>query len=104
MGETIDCIASSFFLLPSSFFLLLYKSLVKKLCPNAKVTVDRFHVTKIVQEELNQARIDPKKTASSLNDKTKAQVFGSFKGSKYTLLKVDKKLSKKQKQKLKEVK
>ena len=81
-----------------------YKSLVKKLCPNAEVTVDRFHVTKIVQEELNQARIDPKKTASSLNDKTKAQVFGSFKGSKYTLLKVDKKLSKKQKQKLKEVK
>jgi len=28
-----------------------YKSLVKKLCPNAEVTVDRFHVTKIVQEE-----------------------------------------------------
>jgi transposase len=81
-----------------------YKSLVKKLCPNAEVTVDRFHVTKIVQEELNQARIDPKKTASSLNVKTKAQVFGSFKGSKYTLLKVEKKLSKKQKQKLKEVK
>jgi hypothetical protein len=50
MGETIDFIASSFFLLPSSFFLLLYKSLVKKLCPNAKVTVDRFHVTKIVHE------------------------------------------------------
>ena len=28
-----------------------YKSLVKKNCPNAEVTVDRFHVTKIVQEE-----------------------------------------------------
>ncbi|MEG5061974.1 transposase [Microcoleus sp. A2-C5] len=24
-----------------------YKSLVKKLCPNADVTVDRFHVTKM---------------------------------------------------------
>jgi transposase len=81
-----------------------YKSLVKKLCPNAEVTVDRFHVTKIVHEELNQARIDQKKTASSLNVKTKAQVFGSLKGSKYTFLKVEKKLSKKQKQKLKEVK
>ncbi len=81
-----------------------YKSLVKKHCPNAEVTVDRFHVTKIVHEELNQARIDQKKTASSLNVKTKAQVFGSLKGSKYTLLKVEKKLSKKQKQKLKEVK
>jgi transposase len=81
-----------------------YKSLVKKLCPNAEVTVDRFHVTKIVHEELNQARIYQKKTASSLKVKTKAQVFGSLKGSKYTLLKVEKKLSKKQKQKLKEVK
>ncbi len=55
-----------------------YKSLVKKLCPNAEVTVDRFHVTKIVHEELNQARIDQKKTASSLNVKTKAQVFCSL--------------------------
>ena len=72
-----------------------YKSLVKKLCPNAEVTVDRFHVTKIVHEELNLARIDQKKTASSLNIKTKAQVFGSLKGSKYTLIKVEKKLSKK---------
>ena len=40
-----------------------YKSLVKKLCPNAEVTVDRFHVTKMVHEELNQARVDQKKTA-----------------------------------------
>jgi len=28
-----------------------YKSLVKKLCPNAEVTLDRFHVTKIVHGE-----------------------------------------------------
>jgi transposase len=38
-----------------------YKSLVKKLCPNASTTVDRFHVTKIIHEELNGARIDQKK-------------------------------------------
>jgi len=74
-----------------------YKSLVKKLCPNAEVTVDRFHVTKIVYEELNQARIDQKKTAESLNVKERAKVFGSLKGSKYTLLKAEKKLSQKQK-------
>jgi len=37
-----------------------YKFLVKKICPNAEVTVERFHVTKIVYEELNQARIDKK--------------------------------------------
>jgi transposase len=74
-----------------------YKSLVKKICPNAEVTVDRFHVTKIVHEELNQARIDQKKTASSLNAKEKAKVFGSLKGSKYTFLKAEKKLSNKHK-------
>jgi len=81
-----------------------YKSLVKKLCPNAEVTVDRFHVTKIVHEELNQARIDQKKTAESLNVKERAKVFGSLKGSKYTLLKAENKLSKKQKEKLEQVK
>jgi transposase len=37
-----------------------YKSLVRKICPNAEVTVDRFHVTKMIHEELNQARIDKK--------------------------------------------
>jgi transposase len=29
------------------------KFLVNKLCPNASVTVDRFHVTKMIHEELN---------------------------------------------------
>ena len=38
-----------------------YKSLVKKNCPNAEVTVDRFHVTKMVHEELNYARVDKNK-------------------------------------------
>ena len=37
-----------------------YNFLVNKLCPNASVTVDRFHVTKMIHEELNQARIDKK--------------------------------------------
>ena len=40
-----------------------YKSLVNKLCPNASVTVDRFHVTTMIYEELNQARIDQNKVA-----------------------------------------
>jgi transposase len=38
-----------------------YKSLVRKNCPSAEVTVDRFHVTKMIYEELKQARIDKKK-------------------------------------------
>jgi transposase len=62
-----------------------YKSLVKKLCPNADVTVDRFHVTKMIHEELNQARIEQKKAASSLKAKERAKLLESLKGSKYTL-------------------
>ena len=81
-----------------------YKSLVSQLCPNADVTIDRFHVTKIVHEELNQARIEQKKTAESLNIKERSKLFSSLKGSKYTLLKAEHKLSHKQKEKLLKVK
>lgn len=38
-----------------------YKYLIQKICPNAVITVDRFHVAKMIHEELNQARIDQKK-------------------------------------------
>src|SRR4028118_1310572 len=62
-----------------------YKSLVNKLCPNASVTVDRFHVTKMIHEELNQVRIDQKEVAESLNVKEKVKLFSSLKGSKYIL-------------------
>lgn len=64
-----------------------YKSLVRKFCPNAEVTVDRFHVTKMIHEELNQASIDKKKTAEALKVKERAKLFTSLKGSKYILLK-----------------
>ncbi|WP_275994506.1 transposase, partial [Argonema antarcticum] len=60
--------------------------------------------TKIVNEELNTARIDQKKTAESLSAKARAKLFSSLKGSKYTLLKNEKSLSKKQKEKLEQVK
>jgi transposase len=81
-----------------------YKSLVKKLCPNAEVTIDRFHVTKIIHEELNQARIEQKATAKSLNANDRAKLFDSLKGSKYTLLKSEIKLNERQKEKLEKVK
>jgi transposase len=81
-----------------------YKSLVKKLCPNADAIVDRFHVTKMLHKELNQARIAQKKAAESLKIKEGAKLFNSLKGSKYTLLKAEDNLSNKQKQKLKHVK
>ena len=81
-----------------------YKSLVKKLCPNADVTVDRFHVTKMIHEELNQARIEQKKAASSLKAKERAKLLESLKGSKYTLLKAENNLSSQQRLNLKKVK
>lgn len=81
-----------------------YKSLVKKLCPNAEVTVDRFHVTKMIHEELNQARIEQKRAAKSLKAKERVKLFDSLKGSKYTLLKAEDKLSNRQKEKLQKVK
>lgn len=77
-----------------------YKSLVRKICPNADVTVDRFHVTKMIHEELNQARISQKQTAQSLSLPERTQLFDGLKGSKYILLKSEYKLSEKQKEKL----
>lgn len=77
-----------------------YKYLVEKICPNAFVTVDRFHVTKIVHEELNRARIAENKTASELNVPEREKVFESLKGNKFTILKAENKLTEKQKDKL----
>lgn len=81
-----------------------YKNLVEKICPNALVTVDRFHVTKIIHEELKQARITEKKTASELNIELREKVFNSLKCQKFTLLKSETKLTKKQSEKLDEIK
>ena len=81
-----------------------YKSLVKKICPYAEVTVDRFHVAKMIHDELNQARIAQKQTAQSLGIKEREKLFNGLKGSKYTLLKAEEKLSVEQKEKLEQVK
>jgi transposase len=77
-----------------------YKNLVEKICSNAVVTVDRFHVTKLIHEELNQARIAEKKAALELNIESREKVFDSLKGNKYTILKAEDKLTDKQKIKL----
>lgn len=77
-----------------------YKSLVDKVCSKAVVTVDRFHVTKVIHQELNQARVDEKKTALELNVESREKVFDSLKGNKFTLLKAEDKLTDKQKNKL----
>ncbi|MCM0589056.2 MAG: ISL3 family transposase [Gloeotrichia echinulata IR180] len=81
-----------------------YKSLIEKICPNALVTVDRFHVTKLVHEELNRARIAENKIASELNAPERKKVFESLKGNKFTILKAENKLTEKQKDKLNRIK
>lgn len=81
-----------------------YKHLINKICPNADVTVDRFHVAKMVHEELNQARIAQKQTAQSLELKERTKLFDGLKGSKYTLLKSESQLSIQQQERLKQVK
>ena len=74
-----------------------YKNLVYRICPNAVVTVDRFHVTKVVHEEINQARITEKKTALELNVESREKIFNSLKRNKFTILKAENKLTEKQK-------
>jgi transposase len=80
-----------------------YKSLISKICPNAIVTVDRFHVTKVVHEELNRVRITEKKIAEELKTEERKKVFDSLKGNKYTILKAENKLTEKQKDKLEKI-
>ncbi len=65
----------------------MYKNVIEKLCPQAVITVDRFHVTKLLHQELNQARIDQKKSAESLGTEAREQLFSNLKGGKYILLK-----------------
>lgn len=77
-----------------------YQNLSKKLCKNAVITVDRFHVTKLLHEEVNRVRIEQKKTAESLKLKEREKLFASLKGSKYVLLKREDNLKQEQKEKL----
>lgn len=82
----------------------MYETVIKKVCPKAVIIVDRFHVTKLLHQELNQGRIDQKKTAEALEIKPRQQLLSSLKGGKYILLKREKNLKSQQKQKLEEMK
>jgi transposase len=65
---------------------------------------DRFHVTKVIHQELNSARINQKKVAEKLNVEERKKVFEILKGNKYTLLKAESKLTEKQKEKFEQSK
>lgn len=78
-----------------------YKGLVTELLPNAVITVDRFPVMKVVNEELDAARRDVKKTIESLSDTTaKAQLKAALHQGKYVLLKSENDLTQEQQLKL----
>jgi transposase len=82
-----------------------YKSLVQKVLPNAEIVADRFHVMKIVNEELNATQNQIKK-ANESNPKPvdQARVIEALKQSKYALLKPEETLTERQKAKLDEIK
>lgn len=82
----------------------IYKSVVNNLCENAVITVDRFHVTKILHNELNQARISQKQTAEELKINSREKLLKSMKGCKYVLLKREENLNDKQAKKLEIIK
>ena len=73
--------------------------------PNAEVVADRFHVMKLVNDELDTERKIVKRKGEKLKKKAeKAKVLNGIKKSKYCLLKNEKYLNEEQKEKLKEVK
>jgi len=81
-----------------------YKSLVGELMLNADVTIDRFHVMKQVNDELDAARKQQKKSAIALkNKREKDRILTGLLKSKYSLLKNENSLNEKQKEKLKSV-
>jgi transposase len=72
--------------------------------PNADVTIDRFHVMKQVNDELDATRKQQKKEANALKNKLeKDRILAGLLKSKYSLLKNEDCLNERQKQKLKAV-
>ena len=81
-----------------------YRSLVNKLLPNANVVADRFHVMKIVNQDLDTARKNLRKANQENVDRVEEQrIEAALKQSKYALLKPEEKLTQKQKVKLQEI-
>ena len=81
-----------------------YKSLVNKLLPNADVVADRFHVMKLVNQDLDAARKAlVKANQEQTNEVEKRRIEAVLKQSKYVLLKPEENLTEKQKAKLEDI-
>lgn len=82
-----------------------YRGLVQKMMPDANIIADRFHVMKLVGEELNKTIIKEKKAAVAMPDTPdKMRVKQALKQSKYAILKPEESLTERQRLKLEEVK
>lgn len=82
-----------------------YQGLVKKLMPQAEIVADRFHVMKLVNEELNQARNAFRRDPDDLPEGVSPEAAQeALKNSKYALLKPEEKLTDTQIEKLADVK
>ena len=78
-----------------------YRDLVEEMMPNATVVADRFHVTKVVNEELDKERKREKLAAEKIKSKKEREkILEAIKGTKYVLLKKEKDLSDEQREKL----
>ncbi len=81
-----------------------YKNLVKELMPNAEVVADRFHVMKLVNDELDTERKSLKRKLKEIKKKAQREKLTLvITNSKYSLLKNEKDLNEEQKEKLKQV-
>ena len=82
-----------------------YRGLVRQLMPQAEVVADRFHVMKLVNDELNQARNAFRRKPDDLPAGVSPEVVKEvLKNSKYALLKPEENLTDTQIEKLAEVK
>jgi transposase len=81
-----------------------YQSLVEEMMPNATVVADRFHVMKLLNDELDEQRKAEKRAAKKITKKAEREwVLKGLTGSKYALLKNEKDLNERQREKLAEV-
>lgn len=82
-----------------------YRNLAEKMLPNAAIVADRFHVAKLLGDELNRARNQEKRAVNKIEDKAEQEKLEAvLSNSKYALLKPEKNLTEKQKLKLDEIK
>lgn len=78
-----------------------YQSLVEEMIPKATVVADRFHVTKLLNEELDNQRKAEKRAAKKIRKKAERErVLEGLNGSKYVLLRNEKDLNDRQREKL----